>query len=67
MINIFICTEIIMEHIFVDFIQNMVVFIQKNQIKMDFPTTRLNIAPCAERADWIAKPAHGRHTHWKTV
>ncbi len=41
MINIFIlCTEVIIEHIFVGFIQNMAVFYQKNQIKLIFPTTR---------------------------
>ena len=64
MINIFIvCTEVIIEHIFVDFIQNMVVFTKK-QIKFDYPHHAiLNIAQCAEHANRIAKPAQWRHTH----
>ncbi len=36
-INIFIlCTEVVIEHMFVGFIQNVVVYI-KNQIKVDYP------------------------------
>ena len=46
----------------------MVVFIKKNQIKIDFPHINhinsdyphhaiINVAPCAECADGIAKPA----------
>ena len=53
MINIFIlCTEVIIEHIFVGFIQTMVVFIKKSNKKLIFPTMRLlNIAPCVERVN----------------
>ena len=37
MVNVFIlCTELIIEHMFIGFIQNMVVFI-KNQTKFDYP------------------------------
>ncbi len=57
MINIFIlCTEVIIKHMFVGFIENMVVFIKKSN-KFDYPHHAiLNIAKCAERADGIAKP-----------
>ena len=53
MVNIFIlCTEVIIEHVFVGFIQDMAVFVKKSPHH-----ATLNIAPCAERADGIEKPA----------
>ncbi len=33
-----VCTEVIFKHIFVGFIQNMVVFIKKSNKKLIFPT-----------------------------
>ena len=59
MINIFIlCTEvIIIEHNFVGFIQNMIVFI-KNPIKIDFPHHAIieHRAVC-RTCRWDSKPA----------
>ena len=59
MINIFIlCTELIIGHIFVGFIQNMVVFIKQSNKMINF----LHLAIIEHRAmpqsaDGIAKPA----------
>ena len=59
MMNIFIlCTEVIIDQIFIGFIQNMVIFIKKPNKNLIFPTMRLVIiAPCAECANGIATPA----------
>ena len=63
------CTEVIIEHMFVSFIQNiMVVFTKRSNKKIDIPHNAiLNIAPCAKRLDGISKPAQWRpilSAHW---
>ncbi len=63
MINIFkLCTEVIIEHIFVGFIQNMVVFIKKSNKKL-FPHHAIiehRAMFRTERGNGIAKPAQWR-------